>query len=414
MKAKGEKVSDKSKIILEKLARLHQIKDLHSLLDNILYESRVLTNADAGSIFLVENNRLKFSYIQNDTIFKNDILCNKYIYANHEIEVDEKSIAGYVAKTGEPLIIDDVYHIDKRAPYSFNAYFDEISTYRTKSMLVVPLKTMKGEVLGAMELINSLNKAGKPIPFSLDYQLVVVQFANYATLAIERAFILRDMVFKMIKLSEMRDPEETQEHVERVSTYAIEIYQKWAEMHNVDKAEVAYYKDILRIATMLHDIGKIGIPDTILKKKAGLNEREYETIKFHTIYGAQLFQNAKSDWESMASEIVMNHHEKWDGTGYPGKIPDINAEDISIEEGKKGAEIPLSARIVALADVYDALINQRVYKSPWEEDKVLYFMKEQSGKHFDPELVAVFFEIYGTINAIRNRWHKPVPNPDRE
>jgi hypothetical protein len=151
MKTKRAKEPDRSTVILEKLARLHQIKDLHSILDSILYESRVITNADAGSIFLVENNRLKFSYIQNDTIFKNDILCNKYIYANHTIDIDRKSIAGYVAKTGEPLILDNVYEIDKREPYSFNPYFDQISTYRTKSMLVVPLKNVKGDVLGVME-----------------------------------------------------------------------------------------------------------------------------------------------------------------------------------------------------------------------------------------------------------------------
>jgi GAF domain-containing protein len=105
--------------ILEKMERIYQIKDLHSLLDNILTETRDFTRADAGSIFLVNNNKLKFSFVQNDTLYKNDILSNKYIYANREIEINEKSIAGYVALTGESLIIDDAYKLEGKEPYSF-------------------------------------------------------------------------------------------------------------------------------------------------------------------------------------------------------------------------------------------------------------------------------------------------------
>jgi response regulator RpfG family c-di-GMP phosphodiesterase len=155
---------------------------------------------------------------------------------------------------------------------------------------------------------------------------------------------------------------------------------------------------------MLHDIGKVGISDVILKKKGSLTESEFKIMQYHTIFGAQLFANSDSDWEKMAKEITLNHHEKWDGSGYPGKIDNIMDENIVIGKGKKGAEIPLSARIVALADVFDALISKRIYKDPWEEDKVLYYIKEQTGKHFDPEIVGIFFEIYDVIRAIRSKW----------
>ncbi len=390
--------------ILEKMERLHHIKDIHSLLDSILFEARDFSNSDAGSIFLVEDRKLIFSYVQNDTVFNNDILSNKYIYSNREIEINETSLAGYVAKTGNPLIIEDVYHISASAPYSFNAYFDEISSYRTQSMLIVPLTTSKGDVVGVLELINAKNTDNEVISFSNECKLFVAQFAYYAAVAIERALMVRDIVLRMIRLAELRDPEETQLHVNRVGSYAIEIYQKWAEIHNVPKNEVALYRDILRLSSILHDVGKVGIPDHILKKQDKLTGLEFEEMKFHTILGARLFKKSNSYWESLAAEISLNHHEKWDGTGYPGKIDNIFDENLKIGPGKKGREIPLSGRIVALADVYDALISKRVYKDSWEEDRTLFYIKKQSGKHFDPEIVSIFFEIYDVIKAIRHKW----------
>jgi HD-GYP domain-containing protein (c-di-GMP phosphodiesterase class II) len=271
-------------------------------------------------------------------------------------------------------------------------------------MLVVPLKTSKGQVVGVMELINVIDEEKNITTFSLNDKLFVTQFANYAGIAIERAIMLRDVVLRMIKLSELRDPEETQQHVNRVGSYAIEIYQRWAERHNVPKEEFNNYKDILRIAAMLHDVGKVGVSDIILKKKGKLTPEEFEEIKFHTIHGARLFNVSRSDWEIMAREITLNHHERWDGTGYPGKIEDIHRDENVVGAGKKGLEIPLSARIVCIADVYDALISARSYKEPWDEKEVLNYIKDQSGKQFDPELVEIFFEIYDIIQAIKDKY----------
>jgi len=391
-------------VILEKQEKLHHIRDVNTLLDSILFETRTLTNSDAGSIFLVENGKLKFSYVQNESLFKNDFLSNKYIYSNQEIEINKKSIAGYVAFTGKSVLIDDCYKISKSAPYSFNPYFDEISSYKTGSMLIVPLKTSKNDLVGVLELINRKDKKGKSIPFSDEQKFFITQFAFYAGIAIERALLLRDVVFKMIHTTELRDMEETQPHVNRVSSYSVEIYQKWAENHKVPKNEVNNFKDIFKIAAMLHDIGKVGISDVILKKKYTLSAEEFDIVKRHTVYGAQFFENPHSEWDTLAYEIALNHHEKWDGSGYPGNIKDIHEQNIKFGTGKKGLAIPLSARIVAIADVYDALSCRRVYKDPWEEEKVLDYIKIESGKQFDPELVSIFFEIYDIIKAIMCKW----------
>ncbi|TFG80774.1 MAG: HD domain-containing protein, partial [Chrysiogenales bacterium] len=189
-----------------------------------------------------------------------------------------------------------------------------------------------------------------------------------------------------------------------VGAYSIEIYSKWAFNHNVNEVEIKKIRDVLRIAAMLHDVGKVAISDTLLKKNGPLSNEEYFQIQRHAILGARLFKNSTSDWDDMASEIALNHHEKWDGSGYPGKVDDIFCETRAPGLGKKGCEIPLFARIVALADVYDALTSQRIYKDCWPEEKVIQYLQEQKGKHFDPELVDVFFSIYEVIRAIQNKY----------
>jgi HD-GYP domain-containing protein (c-di-GMP phosphodiesterase class II) len=390
--------------ILEKQEKLHHIRDLNTLLDSLLYETRALTEADAGSIFLVEGSKLLFSYVQNDSLFKKDFLSNKYIYTNNAIVVDESSIAGYVASTGRSLLINNAYDIDASYPFSFNPYFDQISSYRTVSMLIVPIRTSKNDMVGVLELINRLDGRGTPIPFTEDQRFYITQFAFYAGIAIERALLLRDVVFKMVRTTELRDPEETQPHVSRVGSYAVELYQTWAERHAVPREEVNSFKDILRISTMLHDIGKVGVSDAILKKREDLTREEYENIKYHTLYGAQFFENPTSEWDTLAYEVALNHHERWDGTGYPGLIKDIHDKSARFGPGKKGTTIPLSGRICMLADVYDALICKRAYKDAWEEDRVLFYIKDNTGKQFDPELVKIFFDIYDVIKAIRNKW----------
>ena len=215
--------------ILVKLERLHHIRDLSTLLDSILFETRSFASADAGSIFLVEGGRLKFSYVQNDTLFRNDFLANKYIYSNSEVPIDKTSLAGYVATTGEPSSSRTPTPSRDDVPYSFNPYFDEISSYKTKSMLIVPLRTSsKNDLVGVLELINRLGPEGSVLAFTDKQRSIVSQFAFYAGVAIERAILLRDVVYKMVRMMAMRDPEETQPHVNRVGSYSVEIYKRWA------------------------------------------------------------------------------------------------------------------------------------------------------------------------------------------
>ena len=386
---------------------IYHIKDLESLLETILTEARHFLNADAGTIYLVSGNRLYFSYVQNDTLFKEEKAKDKYINSSMSIDINKTSLAGYVASTGESLLIDNVYDIKSSVSYRHNASVDTKTQYKTGSILVVPLVTSDDVILGVIQLINKLDGEGRTIPYSMQDRIYIGQFAQNAAHAIEKAKLSRELVFRMVELAELRDPFETTQHAKRVGAYSIELYRAWAKRHGVSAKETKGIRETLWSAAILHDVGKIAISDTILKKKGGLTYEERMVMRYHTVYGARLFKFTHSPWDKMTFEVCLGHHEHWDGTGYPGKIDDIFAEKVYFGPGRKGEQIPLSARVVAISDVYDSLISNRAYKNSWKEENALKHIHLESGKHFDPELVDLFINIHDVIMAIRNRFSAP-------
>jgi HD-GYP domain-containing protein (c-di-GMP phosphodiesterase class II) len=255
-----------------------------------------------------------------------------------------------------------------------------------------------------MQLINAKDEKGQVRSFAKKVQDLIPLLANNAAVAIDRGRMNREMILRMVKMAELRDPLETGAHVQRVGAYSAEIYHQWAVMHEVDRQERNRQKDLIRLAAMLHDVGKVGIPDTILKKPDKLTESEFEMIKLHTVYGGRLFMNQTSSLDRMSLQIALNHHEKWNGKGYPGKIDDIMQPDVRPGIPKKENEIPLTARIVALADVFDALTSRRSYKESWSPQKALDTISAGAGEHFDPALVESFFQILPVINAIQSKY----------
>ncbi|MFA7383627.1 MAG: HD domain-containing phosphohydrolase [Desulfurivibrionaceae bacterium] len=387
--------------ISEEISQLH---DIDAILDKILFEARQLARADAGSIFLTEGDSLKFSYVHNDTLFP-DNENNESLYADFVLPIDDKSIVGYSALTGQTLLIDDAYAISDGVPYSFNKNFDRKSNYRTRSILTIPLKSFESRLVGVMQLINAKSDQGENIPFSRESRLYVPLFASSAAVAIERGLMTRELVLRMMMMAELRDPTETGAHVQRVGAYSAEIYHRWAVRRGLDKKEIKRNKDLIRLASMLHDVGKVGISDIILKKPGKLTEEEFDNMRCHTVFGAQLFVNTNSELDRVSRDIALNHHEKWTGGGYPGKIDNLLAcTNTAGLETKRGEEIPLAARITSLADVFDALSSRRAYKEPWTDDKIFAIIQDEAGKQFDPEVVEAFMEIMPVIKAIRSKF----------
>jgi HD-GYP domain-containing protein (c-di-GMP phosphodiesterase class II) len=388
-----------------------QIQDLDILLEHILTEARKFVNADAGSIYKVEGDKLALKYSQNDT--KQRLLPpgKKLIYSTFEIDINNNTISGYVAHTGEILNISDVYKIPPEVDYEYNTEYDKRTNYKCTSMLTIPLKTSRGDIVGVLQLINAQDEKGEVVPFSEEDVPMIKHFASNAAVALEKAAMTRTILLRMISMAELRDPKETGPHVNRVGAYSAELYEAWAIRNGIPQSEIEQNKDVLRMAAMLHDVGKVAISDLILKKPARLTKEEFETIKKHTYLGARLFSDAKSHLDEMAANIALSHHEKWDGSGYPGYIDLQTGDPLPGYEkddgnaiGKKGEEISIWGRIVSIADVYDALSCKRVYKSAWSQEEVLEELKRQAGKQFDPNLIEIFLSILDSIQAIAGNY----------
>jgi HD-GYP domain-containing protein (c-di-GMP phosphodiesterase class II) len=407
MQSEKEKIDLITQISLD----INQVKDVDLLLEKILTNARKFFDADAGSIYLKDGDELKFSYTQNDTLQRRLGPGKKLIYGTFSIPINNMSIAGYVAKNCKAVNIPDVCQINSTVPYSFDSKFDRLSDYKSCSMLTVPMTNQRGDVLGVMQIINAQDDHGNTIPFSSFDESLIMYLSTSAALALERAQMTRNIILRMISMAELRDPKETGAHVNRVGAYSVEIFEQWAREKGLPPEDVERQKDLLRMAAMLHDVGKIAISDLILKKPARLTMDEFEIIKSHTYLGARLFKGIQSDFEEVAAEVALNHHEKWDGTGYPGHIDTISEKVLPGFEGADGQplpkrenEIPLLGRIVAVADVYDALLSRRAYKEPWDEDRTLNEMRRSSGKHFDPEIIDAFFSCLDVLKSIAARY----------
>ncbi len=177
-----------------------------------------------------------------------------------------------------------------------------------------------------------------------------------------------EIALRLVWAAESRDGGETGAHIRRLGLYS----EVMAELLGWDQSQI----DEIRIAATMHDVGKIGIPDSILRKPGPLTAVEFEIMKTHTSIGGKILEGSEARLLQMARDIALCHHEKWDGTGYP--------------KGLQGEDIPITARIVAIADVFDALINKRVYKEAWPLDAVFENLRAEKGKRFDPELLEIF------------------------
>jgi len=404
------------KSIVQLNTEFNKIQDLDLLLERILFEARNVLRADAGSIYVklpVYNDGrediLTIKYAQNDTVIKSLPSGQKMVYSVIPIPIDEKSIAGYCAFTRKVINIPDMYNIESGAPYTFNSSFDKLAKYKSVSSLTFPLISADGQLLGVIQVINGKDDKGNVVPFTEEDEFLITHFATHATIGLQRAYVSRAMVLRTIKMSSLRDPKETGAHVNRVACYAVEIYDRWAYLNNVASAEREKFRDLLRIGSMLHDVGKVAISDTILKKPGRFTPEEFAVMQQHSQQGAALFSDPQSPFDIIAKEIALTHHENWDGSGYPGWVDPISGVPLKTDEngkvlGKKGTEIPLEGRIVAIADVFDALCSRRVYKEAWDIEEALTEMRKLSGTKFEPALIDVFFEVLPTIKHIQEMY----------
>ncbi|QTN30498.1 response regulator [Rhodoferax sp. AJA081-3] len=193
----------------------------------------------------------------------------------------------------------------------------------------------------------------------------------------------RETVFRLCKAAEYRDPE-TGAHILRMAHYS-QLIARGLGLALEDQ-------ELLLEAAPMHDIGKVGIADKILLKPGRLDADEFEVMKMHAVFGYELLKGSSSKVLQAGAEIALGHHEKFDGTGYPA--------------GMRGADIPLFSRIVAVADVFDALTSERPYKEAWTLEAAVDFLVAGSGTHFDPQCVQAFLNAWEDVMEIRNRYQE--------
>lgn len=348
-------------ILLEFGKVINKTKSLDDVLESMARFARDILQADRCSIFIYDKNK--------------DELWSKVAHEVHPIRISaKKGVAGYAALSKDTQIVVDAYN-----DYRFNPDVDKATGYLTHTILSVPLLDNQENTIGVFQALNK--KVG--IFTNVDAELLLL-ISNYAASAIENAILydrLRDtqtkIINKLASAAEFKD-QETSKHTKRVGLYSALLAEKYGLSHD----------DITKIelAAPMHDAGKIGIADKILLKPNKLSDEEFELMKTHTQLGHDLLFDEENEYLKSAALIALEHHEKWDGSGYP--------------HGKKGEEISIFGRIVAIADVFDALISVRPYKAPWSFEKAYAFIKNNRGTHFDPTLIDLFTENIEKIHTI--------------
>ena len=369
-------------------------RDENVVLDHILLKSREICSAEAGTVYLLDGDELVFTYTHNDFLFPVNS-ANRHAYANVRMPISTNSMTGYVATTRTILNLPDVRQRPHGAPYKFDDSFDRKTGYKTVSALTVPIISRGGGLLGVLQLLNSMDRIGRPQPFSRLMERWVGVFAREAAVILENSRNVSWGIQRLLRIINLHDVAETGAHANRVGAVAAELYQQWAEKRGESPETIRYYKSQLRLAARLHDIGKVGVSDLVLKKEARLDDEERRVMAAHTWLGSTLFDRETRDISELATETALHHHQKWDGSGHSGHA-DVPA--------LAGNDIPLAARITALADVFDCLVSPRGYKGTWTFEDAVTLVARQAGGHFDPELVERFLEIQDVVAAIYRRF----------
>ena len=349
---------------------LARVQDLDILLSRILREAVALVGAGAGVVFLVSDTSLHAAEIVGASETR-----------TRDIALDAATVAGQVTVATDPIRLGaEACALAGRSAPAIGT--ESVLGRRAESALVVPIVRAGDRALGCIALTDGR-------AFDESDERLLAHFASLAAVAVERAQLVRSMILRMIAMAELRDPTETAGHVSRVADLSIMLYDHWCDAHGIARDASIRARDTLRIGALLHDVGKVGIADAILKKPGKLDDAEFAEMKRHTQIGADLFAGIRTDFDEGAAEVALCHHEKWNGTGYP--------------RGLAGEAIPLFARIVAVADVFDALSSRRAYKDAWPREKISALFHDEAGRHFDPELAAILVAHQPEAEAIRAR-----------
>ena len=350
------------------LTEVSASRDYDDIIRILADMGKALTSADRCTVWVLSEDKqtiwTKIAHGLNDKL---------------ELSIDS-GLVGYSIRTGEKVLIDDVYEDDR-----FNREVDKATGYNTKSMMIIPMFDGDNSIIGAFQVMN--HRGVKGAFDERDMQRLMLA-STYAAESIISSILTkeisdtqREVVFTMGAIAESRS-KETGNHVKRVAEYSKIL----ALAYGMSEEDA----ELLRQASPMHDIGKVAIADSILNKPGRFTEGEFDIMKRHSELGHQMIKDSDRPLFQTASIVAYQHHEKWDGTGYP--------------RGLSGENIHIYGRITAVADVFDALGSDRVYKKAWSDENIFKLFKEEKGKQFDPKLVDLFFENLDIILKVREEF----------
>lgn len=341
---------------------------LDKLLDIIAQQITKMLDVGRCTIYLkdVEKNELWSKIAQGRGLEHTEI----------RVPLNGNGVISICARTGETINLPNAYE-DPR----FSMDVDMVTDFRTHTLLAVPLKNNAGRVLGVFQVANKSDGN----PFDKKDEGILLLLATLASSAIEIAKLYQDVhvaqletIYRLAVTAEYRDQQDTRAHLKNISIISYLL----ALALGMTKKEA----ELIKNASPLHDIGKVALADNILLKPGKLTPEEFEIMKSHTVYGGRILEGAHSKILQIAHKMSLYHHEKWNGLGYPKAL--------------QGEEIPIEARIVTVADVFDALCVFRVYKKAWKTDDAYEYILGEAGKSFDPRVVAAFKKIYPSIRKL--------------
>jgi HD-GYP domain-containing protein (c-di-GMP phosphodiesterase class II) len=392
-------------------AALNELTDVDLLLERILTDTRSLVSAEAGSVYFKRGDTLVLAASQNDYLERIVGEPAELPFLNHILKLDRASLAGYAALELRPLVVDNTRDIPPEAPYQHYPDIDISTNYVCQAVMTLPMVRQPCEPMGVLQLINPLDGEGSVKGFCEDDLALVRFYAESAAMALEKAMMLRSMAIRSVEIVSAHDPQETPAHAQRVACVATELYEHWSSARGIPATERFRILDLLPLAAMLHDVGKMSVPGQILTKPGRLDLKERAMMEAHVLVGARIFRKARTPLDRLTFQVILDHHERWDGQGYPGWVDIDTGLPLPGRmgpggrvAGKRGEDISIFGRILAVADVYDALVSRKTYRDSFDESLSIQIMEQESGRHFDPEVVESLLARRKVLRKIHSRF----------
>lgn len=344
----------KLELVYEVSKKIGTVPRMTQLLEHVIKMTQQTLGASAASILLFRNNDQELFF---------EVASGPVSKALHQVKLNTQyGIAGQVARTGKPIIVNDA----SRSP-NFHKMIDDTTGFTTRSLICAPLATHH-KILGVMEVLNKEDGS----EFGEQDLEAVVSVANTAAMAIENTRLHQSVmeaytgtIRALAAAIDAKDPY-TRGHSQRVMEYSL----LTGGYLSIDREDM----ETLEYAAILHDVGKIAIESRILNKPGALDDGEWDVVRAHPLVGANIMRSVP--FLEKASELVLCHHERFNGQGYPNKL--------------KGEDIPLGARIIAVADAFDTMTTDRAYRSALSVDHAVRELNNCSGGQFCPEVVKAF------------------------